>query len=293
MNQTRKVKVALIAGAALVAVSQSPAMAHHWWGGYAWDTGGTGIVDVPVIDNTSSQWSAHVQEAVMDWNVSPVISATLQYGNNSSCSMVTGTIQVCNDDYGANGWLGLATIALSSGAIVAGSTKLNDNYFNRDAYNNYTRRQLVTCQEIGHDFGLAHQNEDFSTDETTSCMEYTSNPADNEHPDFHDYDQLLTMYSGGGGDGGGDTGDGGGDGDGGKGKGGGNGGGKPDGKGGGKGKNKVVLPAVGNTPASWGRPVDYLPNGKPFKFERFSNGIKFVTHVSWAPDEDPGHGDHH
>ena len=73
----------------------------------------------------------------------------------------------------------------------------------------------------------------------------------------------------------------------------GNGGGKPDGKGGGKGKNKVVLPAVGNTPASWGRPVDYLPNGKPFKFERFSNGIKFVTHVSWAPDEDPGHGDHH
>ena len=74
--------------------------------------------------------------------------------------MATGTIQVCNEDYGDNGWLGLATIALRDGKIVAGSTKLNDNFFEREKYNNYTWRQLVTCQEIGHDYGLGHQNEE-------------------------------------------------------------------------------------------------------------------------------------
>jgi uncharacterized membrane protein YgcG len=289
MQDFRKASIVLAASGAALALASTPVSAHHWWGGYYWATS-AGVVDVPVVDNTTAQWNAHVQEAVLDWNTSDVVSASLQYGNNSSCSFVTGTIQVCNDDYDANGWLGLASIAISSGRIVAGTTKLNDNYFNRDAYNNYTWRQLVTCQEIGHDYGLAHQNENFATDETTSCMEYTSRPADNEHPDFHDYEQLLIIYGGGGsGDGGGDTGDGGGGG--GKGKGGGNGGGKPDGSGGGKGKNKVVLPAVGNTPSTWGRPVEYLPNGKPHKFVREANGIKFVTHVTWAPDE--GHDQHH
>lgn len=270
-----------------IALAAAPATAHHWWGGYAWSYNG-GELSMPVVDNTSGVWNAHVSQAVNDWNASTVIQAPLEYGNNASCSMVTGTIQVCNSDYGATGWLGIATISISGGTIVAGSTKLNDNYFNRDAYNNYTWRQLVTCQEIGHDYGLAHQNENFSTDETTSCMEYTSRPEGNEGPDAHDYEQLLTIY-GGSGDGGGDTGDGGG----GKGgKGGGKGGGKPDGTGGGKGKNRVALPAVGNTPSSWGRPVDYLPNGKPHVFVREANGIKFVTHVTWAPDEGD-HGDYH
>ena len=53
----------------------------------------------------------------------------------------------------------------------------------------------MTCQEIGHDYGLGHQDEDFSTDATSSCMEYTSIPAGNEHPDAHDYNQLLSVYN--------------------------------------------------------------------------------------------------
>lgn len=241
-----------------VGMAAAPLLAHHQWGTYAWSSDGTNPITPTIVDNTDARWTGHVQEAAADWNASEFIQSGMESGNNSSCGMVTGTIQVCNDDYGGNGWLGLATIALRDGQITAGSTKLNDNYFERDAYNNYTWRQLVTCQEIGHDFGLSHQNENFSTDETTSCMEYTSSPQDNEHPDFHDYDELARMY-GGGSDGG--TGGGGG-----KGKGGGNGGGKPDGKGGGKGKkNRVALPPVGNTPTSWGRPTAFLPNGKPFR----------------------------
>ncbi|SMQ69894.1 hypothetical protein SAMN06297468_2076 [Altererythrobacter xiamenensis] len=277
----------------VIGLAASPLLAHHQWGTYAW---ANGPVTAPVVDNTDSRWTAYVDQAVADWNASPHISAAIESGNNSSCSMVTGTIQVCNGDYGANGWLGLASIAISSGKIIAGTTKLNDNYFERAAYNTYSWRQLVTCQEIGHDYGLGHQNENFSTDETLSCMEYTSWPQDNEHPDAHDYEELGWMYGGGTGGDGGDTGDGG-TGGGGKGggKGGGGGGGKPDGTGGGKGKNKarVALPAVGNTPDTWGRPVDYLPNGKPFKFEKSVAGVKFVTHVTWTPDDYEGGHDEH
>lgn len=262
----------IAASAAVMAIglATAPVFAHHQWGTYAWVADGTNPITPALVDNTSSRWNGHVARANGDWNASPFIQSGIEYGNNSSCTMVTGTIQVCNADYGANGWLGLATISLSNGKIVAGSTKLNDNYFNRDAYNNDTWRQLVTCQEIGHDYGLGHQDEDFSTDLTTSCMEYTNKPEGNEGPDFHDYEELARMYGTATTDGGGT---------------------KPP-KGGGKGRNRVALPSVGNTPASWGRPTAFLPNGKPFRFERIIGNYKFVTHVTWVPDGDHGHGDH-
>lgn len=260
------------------------AMASHAWGTYAWSFSG-GELTMPVVYNTDASWRSHVSTAVSDWNASTVIQAPIELGSNTACNMASGTIQVCNANYGSTGWLGIATISLSSGKIVAGSTKLNDYYFNLQQYDSYSWRQLVTCQEIGHDYGLAHQNENFSTDETTSCMEYTSWPSGNEGPDQHDMDMLLQIYTG---SGGGDTG---GDGGGPKpGKGGGKGG--DNGGGNGKGKNRVSLPNVGNTPDTWGRPIHRLPNGVADKFEREINGVKFITHVTWTREylEEHGHG---
>jgi hypothetical protein len=63
-----------------------------------------------------------------------------------ACAIVRDEINVCNDDYGSVGWLGLARITISSGHITGGATLLNDYYFNQDRYNNDTWRQLVTCQ---------------------------------------------------------------------------------------------------------------------------------------------------
>ena len=97
-------------------------------------------------------------------------------------------------DLRPNGWLGIASIWLSGGHISQGTTKVNDTYYTMAQYNTPSWRAAVTCQELGHDYGLAHQDEDFSTDATNSCMEYTSWPEGNEHPDQHDYDQLLEIY---------------------------------------------------------------------------------------------------
>lgn len=281
MRLVKKLAAASV-GLSISAVLAAPVLANHSWSTYHWVRTSNEIT-VPVIDNTTGIWAHrnHTGIAVADWNVSPYIEAPLVRGNaDPACAIVRDEINVCNDDYGSVGWLGLARITISSGHITGGATLLNDYYFNQDRYNNDTWRQLVTCQEIGHDYGLGHQNENFSTDVTTSCMEYTSQPAGNEGPDAHDYEQLALIYAH---SEGGDTGDGGGGGK--PGKGGGSGGGK----GGGKGKKF----GLGNTPKDWGRPTDYDGDGRPNVFVREMDGALVVTHVTWAIDEGPEGGDHH
>ena len=117
--------------------------------------------------------------------------------NVKRCVAPQGRIEVCNASYGYNGWLGLAGISLSGGHIVSGYTKLNDSYFNSSTYNKPEWRRLVTCQEIGHDFGLDHQDENNTNANLGSCMDYTNTPLgppSNEHPNAHDYDQLASIY---------------------------------------------------------------------------------------------------
>lgn len=276
-----KVRIGAAMAVSAIALVATVADARHQWRKYEWAYDGTPI-NVVIYDNTSSagheqtgrSWSDRVADASADWNVSSRIDGSVTNGNNPGCDLITGQIHVCSGDYGSNGWLGIASISINGNEIIAGSTKLNDFYFAQSRYNSEDWKQLVTCQEIGHDYGLAHQNENFNTDATTSCMEYTSWPAGNTTPDQHDYDQLEAMYtvsdgSTGGGRGGGKGG-------------GGGGGGKP-----------AKLPSVGNTQNTWGTPIDYLPNGKPFMFEREMNGYRIITHVTWTIEEALEQGGRH
>jgi hypothetical protein len=184
---------AFAAAAGLIAM---PAAAVHSWNGYHWARTSTQIAP-PVVNITNSTWSARVATAVSDWNQSTVIQSALtnSTGNGRTCKPQAGKILVCNAAYGQTGWLGIASIWLSNGHISQGTTKLNDTYYAMAQYNTPAWRQAVTCQEIGHNYGLAHQDEDFNTDATSSCMEYTSIPEGNEHADQHDYDQLLSIYN--------------------------------------------------------------------------------------------------
>jgi hypothetical protein len=136
--------------------------------------------------------------------------------NVKRCRPAQGTIEVCSDTYGNTGWLGLAGISVSGDHINYAYTKLNDTYYcDGCSYDTPAWRALVTCQEIGHDFGLAHQDENFNNANLNSCMDYTSNPESNQHPNAHDYQMLEDIYGhldvdgGGGGNGGGGGGGGG------------------------------------------------------------------------------------
>ena len=252
-NKSRILKMAAIAGAATLAAT--PVAATHSWGGYHWARTSTQITP-PLGDNVTAAWDSYLQTANADWNQSTVIQSPLVAGATTpkQCRPVAGTIQACNASYGRNGWLGLGSIWLSGGHISQATTKVNDTYFNMAQYNNPAEKASVMCQEIGHDYGLDHQDEDFNTDNTNSCMDYTNNPVGNEHPDQHDYNQLLAIYN------------------------------HLDSA---QTANAVrSMPsqaAIGDTPAEWGTPVRRNSRGQADVFVRdLGKGQKVVTHVVWA-----------
>jgi hypothetical protein len=187
-----------------VFVFSSTSTAGHAWGNYHWERS-TNPVEIPLGNNVDSNWDYHLGIASTDWNASSVLNTTIFAGSTKprQCRATSGTVQVCNLTYGNNGWLGIASISVSGGHITAGYVKVNDTYFNTSSYNTPAWRQMVMCQEVGHTFGLGHQDENFNNTNLDSCMDYTSNPGSNQHPNQHDYNQLESIYahldSGGGG----------------------------------------------------------------------------------------------
>ncbi|MFY9493431.1 MAG: hypothetical protein WAP55_03075 [Minisyncoccia bacterium] len=172
------------------------AYATHSWGGYHWARTANPF-NLKLGDNVSGVWDTHLPITSSDWSVSTVFDTTIVAGqtNPKSCKAVLGKVQVCNSKYGNNSWLGLAQIWVSGNHIVQGITKLNDTYFNTATYNTPAWRNLVMCQEAGHALGLDHQDEIFNNPNLGTCMDYTSDPSTNQHPNQHDYDQLATIYS--------------------------------------------------------------------------------------------------
>src|SRR5215212_668684 len=182
---------------ALVAFSPA-AQANHSWGKYHWARTSNPFT-LPVDDNVSSTWEPYLQTTSADWSQSSVLDAstTIIGGtSNPTCSPTIGRVEVCNAAYGQNGWLGLAQIWVGRRShITAGTTKVNDTYFNTPTYNSTAWRNLVMCQEVGHTFGLDHQDETFDNPNLGTCMDYTNNPSTNQHPNQHDYDELQIIYS--------------------------------------------------------------------------------------------------
>jgi hypothetical protein len=51
---------------------------------------------------------------------------------------------------------------------------------------------------------------------------------------------------------------------------------------------------VGDTPATWGRPIHFDRQGRPDYFERIdAPGQRTITHVFWTLDARPQRGGHH
>jgi len=206
LNQRRSIVFA--AGLVAFGVLLNVASATHRWGPYHWART-TPQFTLKLGNNMSGGWPTYLSEASSDWNSpgafgwtgnQPLLTAVVAGESNRNCSMVAGTTQVCNAKYGANGWLGLATINITGGEhITRGSAKMNDTYFNLNTYNNSNEKRHVVCQEIAHTFGLDHQSTDGSSQ--NSCMDYFSNTGANAtstlstRPNYHDFEELATIYA--------------------------------------------------------------------------------------------------
>jgi len=244
---------ALVASSLLVLLVPGPADATHAWANYHWARTSNPFT-VQLVDSVSPAWDNFLRTAAADWSLSDVLDATVVGGgtNPRPCKAPTGKVLVCSTAYGSNGWLGLASISVRGDHITKGAVKLNDTYFALAAYNTSAWRSLVTCQEIGHTFGLDHQDEDFNNANLGTCMDYTNDPSTNQHPNQHDYDELDIIYS------------------------------HLD-------STTTVAaattssPAAGHGRSAWGQAVRTSGQGRPTMFVRdLGEGQKVITFVVWA-----------
>ena len=268
----------VISVAVLMSLAAGVVFAGHSWGGYHWARSTSIPLTLSLGDNVSGKWDARLAEANMDWNASAQLDNSVDPGrtNPRKCNPPDGLVEICNAKYGFNGWLGISGIWVYSGGHIAkGYVKLNDSYFNTSTYDTPAWRQLVMCQEIGHQFGLGHQDENFGNDNLGTCMDYTSSPAGNGHPNQHDYDQLVAIYAHS--DNYDSWADPPADGD----------------SGGGKGKkgksNKGDPPGQGVS--DWGKCISKDGKGRCDLFELdLGEGNKLFTHVTWAETGNPDKG---
>lgn len=283
------------AAAAVAALAAGPAAAVHQWGSYHWTKSSSDPVRLDVLRQLGSQWNTAYAAAIVDWDApkTSVLELTAAPSNAGvspkKCNAISGKVLVCSDSYGFRGWLGVASIWANGDHIYQATTKVNDSYFNTASYNKSEWRALVMCQEVGHDFGLDHQDENFDNPNLGTCMDYTNEPLgggaygtlNNEHPNTHDYGMLETMYdhtdTGGGG-----------------------GGGRPGGGRPANGSDAFSFREVGNAPASaapgsgsdsagdspaeWGLAIRFDAHGRPNVYRMdLGGGRAKVTHVFWAP----------
>ncbi len=230
-----------------------PMNANHSWGGYHWARKSNPFV-LQLGENLSSNWESILSTTSNDWSQSSVLETVVVAGaaNPKNCRPTSGRVEVCNSTYGNNGWLGVAQIWASGKHITQGTVKLNDTYFNTAQYNTTAWRNLVSCQEVGHTLGLDHQDENFNNANLGTCMDYTSSPGTNQHPNAHDYEELEIIYSH---------------------------------------VDSTTTLASQTSPTStnnaepngWGKLVSSSRNGQSETYELdLGNGRKVITHVLWA-----------
>ena len=259
----------------VLALLTSTSNADNSWGPYHWART-TSPFTLTVVNSTTSDWDVYVGVAHAKWSLSTKLDMAEDPNGSTSkkarrqCKGPSGQVRICNLAYGRNGWLGIAGISVDAeNHITTGYTKLNDTYFALDFYNNDAWKQSVTCQELGHNVGLHHQDVDFNNQSLFSCMDYQNPPY--EYPNTHDYDQLEIIYAntdsydsyssgdGGGGGGGGDDGC-----------------NAPPGKG----CNKS---GVGNNNGDIGWGMSLGRRGQLETFIRIDpDGTRHITHVIWA-----------
>jgi hypothetical protein len=183
--------------------------------------------------------------------------ATIRVGRAST--MAEGPGAMCNAAYGNNGWLGIASISVSGSHIRSGTVRVNDTYFNTATYNTVAWRNLVMCQEVGHIFGLDHQDENFDNPNLGTCMDYTNLPSSNQHPNAHDYEELDIIYA------------------------------HADATSAATAAARDEAPPAMDQlylagPAQWGRVTSRYGDGRPRVYELdFGRGYKIITHVFWVP----------
>ena len=139
-------------------------------------------------DNVGTDWNQALDRAAAQWSRSKVLNLNVVPGgtNPRTCRFDSGQVEVCSENYGETGWLGITVFTVRDRHIKAAVVGLNDFYFDNPEFGLDTprARNSVACHELGHAIGLAHRG-------GNSCMTVRRFPDD---PDRHDYKELERIY---------------------------------------------------------------------------------------------------
>lgn len=178
-----------------------PFLTNDWGGTHSqkdfsrWRSSGEGL-RLNIQNAVTRDWNLYFDLAVKDWdNGTPdALTLTVTYANapDPKCSPIRGIMKVCNDWYGKTGWTGLNEVYYDeNGYITYSIAKMNEDYLNGGTDG---EKQYVMCHEIGHGLGLPHRDESIANADLGTCLDYTRRPAENQHPDHVDYENLASLY---------------------------------------------------------------------------------------------------
>lgn len=158
-----------------------------------WDVDRGGL-KLDVINALDDWWDPYFFRAITEWDSGDPDALSLttdKLTTDPDCEPVTGKLKVCNGDYGDTRWRGINQILVSNNNIVASAARMND-FFLLEASD--AQRQYTMCHEVGHGFGLPHDDEDFFNADRHNCMDYTSRPIDNQSPAEVNFSFLADLY---------------------------------------------------------------------------------------------------
>jgi len=173
-----------------------------------WKFSGTNGLTLEIQNALTEDWHIYFDKAISDWqlgNPSVLKLTTSVIAPDPLCTPKDAVMTVCNNDFGATGWVGINEVYFQGDYIVSSVAKMNE-YYTADTVANAVKngakiedtRQYTMCHEIGHGFGLSHLDEDFNNEDRKSCMDYSSRPGNNLNPNEEDYSALFDIYGDGG-----------------------------------------------------------------------------------------------
>jgi len=166
---------------------------------YAWKTKNGEGLELHIENALTADWDGVFQIAIEDWQASDVLTLTTsKVDEDPECTPKSNIMRVCNKDYGETGWKGINEILTQGKTIVSSVAKMNEYYVGQNIQPQRTKiedeRRYTMCHEIGHGFGLPHQDEDFLNEDLLSCMDYSMKPANNLIPNDVDFGNLNQLY---------------------------------------------------------------------------------------------------